>query len=1080
MASRCAREAVTFRRRQFGLALLVVAWAGCAAAESRLGLVSFKRLEIPDDVPAHVVTALAQDRDGFLWIGTQDGLVRWDGYAWRVFQPVAADAHSLCGAYVRALHAASDGRLWVGTFADGLCVYDPGTERFERWRHDPRDARSLAHDRVEGLAEDRQGHIWIATYEGLCRLARDGRIERVLSVPADPEGPSAERVRALLVDRTGRLWIGGSAGLRRWNDERRRLERVAIASGQADALAGDFISKLYEDARGRVWIGTTEHGAAVFDPATGRLQRLRPRPADAQGLSHFWVSGITEVARGEVWIATFGGGLDVIDPDSLRVVERLRSDATLPSTIGGDRVGALLRDRSGLVFVGAWGQGLARHDPSTRAFRALRHSPQQPLGLSHPAAVRAMEMSGGTLWVGTNGNGVDHIDRTRGLVGGMRPGRAGLTDGAVTCLARGPDGSAWVATLSGALHRLRPGARRFELLTRAQGLPGGPIRALTFAPDGALWAGAAEGLARIDPHTSRARAFRHDPADVTSLSSHAVEALAFTSDGTLWVGTDAGLDAFDTRSGRSLRVHHEAGRADSLPHDWVPDLLVARDGRLWVATPAGAAILTSWDGRTARFEPVARRLGREPAPVRTLIEDAQGHVWLGPTLRVDPVTWRAQEFGPADGPDFRGFFIASRARTADGTLLFGALEGLLLVRPDEIVEWRDAPPVVATALYVDGQPRVGAARLARLTLAPEEHGLRLDFAALDLSAPARHVYRYQLEGYDSAWIAAAAAHRSLTYTNLLPGRYTLRVQGSNRERRFSPRELRLLVDVLPAWHQTLPARAAASLGVLALAYAGYRLRVRGLRARGRELTRLVGERTLALAARGEELARAHAELQVAYARIEDASLTDPLTGLRNRRFFEHGIAADMQLALRRRGAADGDLVFALVDLDHFKAVNDTYGHAAGDAVLVQAASVLRTSLRASDTLVRWGGEEFLVVMRFVDREQAAPLAEKLRAALENHAFLLADGTTLRRSGSIGFAPFPFSTAHPAAASWEDVVQVADCCLYAAKRAGRNRCVGVEGGPSADALARFLAQPAAALARGDVRLLGAPVGASAWT
>lgn len=997
---------------------------GAGASPLAPGLISFRRVAIPDDVPAHLCTALAQDREGFLWMGTQAGLVRFDGYSFRVHRSDPEDPRTLGGSYVRTLLASSDGRLWVGTFSGGLSAYDPATESFTRFRHDPRDPGSLSHDRVEGLAEDRSGRIWIATYEGLDRLdPRTGRIDHFRHRPG-----SDDRFRALLVDRRGQVWVGGRDGLRIWR-EGKGFERMA------PGLSGQFIGKLFEDARGRIWIGTMDHGAAVLDPRTGRLRRI-------EGLSHFWVYGIAQAAPNEIWIATFGGGIDVVDPESLEIVGRLRHDPTLETTVGGDRIGALLVDRSGVVWVGTWGQGIVRHDPAARAFRALRHSPDRPEGLSHPEAVRALEMRDGSIWVGTNGNGIDVLDRAGRRTGGHRPDPAdphALSDGAVTCLAQGSDGTIWVATLNGALHRFRDGA--FERLAG----PGGPIRAMTFGPDGTLWAGAAEGLARIDPKTLKITIYRHDPGNPSTLSGHAVEAIAFAR-GTLWIGTDSGLNAFDPASGTALRV--------SLPDNWVPDLMTGRDGRLWVATQGGASILTSWDGRTARFESVAARMDRPPSPVDTLIEDAQGQVWLGPRLRVDPRTWKWRELGPADGCDLRSFFIASRSRTADGTLLFGSPEGLLMVRPDRIAPWTFAPPVVATALRIDGIERPGAARLDRLTLAPRERGFRLDFAALDFTAPQKNVYRYRLEGFDPRWSPADASQRSLAYNSLPPGAYTLRVQGTNRAGRFSPHEIRMPVQVLPAFYQTAWFQALAALFFLAFAYAGYRLRVRRLEARGRELEQLVRERTL--------------ELQEAYARIEEASLTDPLTRLRNRRFLEQTIAADLELAVRR----GVDLVFLLLDLDHFKSVNDTYGHAAGDAVLVQIAEVLRSVFRSSDHVVRWGGEEFLVVARFVDRRDAPDLAEKVRAAVAAHPFRLEDGRILQKTCSIGFATYPFAPDRPHAVGWEEIVDLADLGLYAAKRSGRNRWVGIEAGGAGDpqeAVKRFREDPESSAARGEVRV-----------
>jgi diguanylate cyclase (GGDEF)-like protein len=593
---------------------------------------------------------------------------------------------------------------------------------------------------------------------------------------------------------------------------------------------------------------------------------------------------------------------------------------------------------------------------------------------------------------------------------------------------------------------------------------------MTFGPDGALWTGAAQGLSHIDPQTSRIMSFRHDPRDPSTLSGSAVEAVAFGVDGTLWVGTVNGLNAFDPVRGKAVRIPDRPGAPDGLPAKWVPDLMRARDGRLWVATSGGAAILTSWDGKTARFDSVSAHLGRKPAQVDSLIEDDEGQVWLGPRLRVDPKTWRWRELGPADGCELHDFFIASRARTASGTLLFGSPGGLLIVYPERLAPWTYSPPLVATTLRVDGVERPGAARLRHLTLRPGERGFRLDFAALDFTAPARLAYRYELEGYDEAWTRTAGAQPTLAYNGLGPGDYRLRIQGTNRTGQWSAHEILLPITVLPAFYQTWWFRTLAGLALLALVYLGVRLRLRRLEARSRELEEMVRERTQSLEERGRELAEA-------YDRIEEASLTDPLTGLRNRRYQEQSIGADLEITTRRHldgpsAGGEADLVFLLLDLDHFKRVNDSYGHAAGDLLLRQTADLLRATFRTSDTLVRWGGEEFLVVARFVDRRQAAELAEKVCRALAAHDFVVADGLHLQRTVSAGWAVYPFDPARPQAVGWQEVVALADAALYEAKRTGRNRWVGIELAEGADpeeALRAFKADPGGVEGQQGLRL-----------
>lgn len=249
------------------------------------------------------------------------------------------------------------------------------------------------------------------------------------------------------------------------------------------------------------------------------------------------------------------------------------------------------------------------------------------------------------------------------------------------------------------------------------------------------------------------------------------------------------------------------------------------------------------------------------------------------------------------------------------------------------------------------------------------------------------------------------------------------------------------------------------LGGLGVAFL-FRLRLHALRRRGERLERLVAERT--------------AELEAASRRLEQASLTDPLTGLHNRRYLEQTIQADFDLAARRHRSVPpephSDLVLFMLDLDHFKRVNDQHGHAAGDAVLQQTATVLRDCMRSSDHIVRWGGEEFLLVARFIDRNDAPALAEKLRLAVAAHEFLIPGGQVLRKTVSIGFASFPGMPGRPSALTPESLQRLADAALYAAKHTWRDAWVGVQARSGEAGLSRFLADPTSAVEAGDVSLL----------
>ena len=544
-----------------------------------------------------------------------------------------------------------------------------------------------------------------------------------------------------------------------------------------------------------------------------------------------------------------------------------------------------------------------------------------------------------------------------------------------------------------------------------------------------------------------------------------VNALAEGADQGLWIGTESGLYHLPAGADRLRLVQALAGQ--ELAHLSVVGLLMDRQQRLWIDTAIGLHLLKSWDGRSAAFERVSERLGvGGRAYGANLLQDRRGRIWTQQYVHDPQRGPPVYALTPSDGVDIGTGWFRSYAALQDGRMLFGGSRGLLVVTPDGFDGWTYAPPLVVSDLRIDGHHQAAGQVLRGLRLQPGQRSFSVEFAALDFSDPARSRYAYQLEGFDPGWVQTGADFRVASYGNLPPGAYTLKVRATNRSGSWSPHELALAVEVLPSWWQTWWFRAAL-LALLALGLWGVvQLRTGFLRRRQLALEAMVRHRTA-------ELETLSQSLQQKTLALEESSLTDPLTGLRNRRFLTQHIEADVALALRhfeanaQRGLAsppEADLIFFLLDIDEFKSVNDQYGHGGGDAVLVQMRERLQPVFREADYLIRWGGEEFLIVARGTSREHAAELAERARAMVADHPFTLADGTALRRSCSVGFACFPLSTTQPRGLSWSEVIDLADAALYMAKKAGRNRWHGVQGGTASLNLAAQQGRPRRSMAQ----------------
>ena len=1014
--------------RWFAALLLALSllWGGGAKAAERwtdLAETVFLNYGREQGLPHPVPIALAQDGDGFLWVGTQGGLARWDGYRFRDYAPDPKDPNGLPDTWIHTLHTDPRGRLWIGTGAGGLARYDRDQDRMIAVPLPIGPGRKL----VGAIADDPDGGLWVGMADGLYHLDPDtGAVVARHHDGQDPGSVPDGQVQALLPDRGGGLWVGTVTGLayRAPGAERFAPVPLAPASDGAAGMATIAVTALFEADDGRVCIGTSQHGIYVIDAAGGAPRPVEETDPAGSTLQNNSISAIRAANPHEIWVATRGFGIVIVDTATGRT-RRIRHDRALPSSLAHDDIYALLQDRAGSMWAGGTG-GLSYHAKDLGVVSTVFGGSTRADGISATDVYALLPTRDGRLWLGFLSGGIDIVDPAVGRVAQLLPDPAhpdtALPKDFVTALAEGDRHEVYVATVRG-LYRVDEASRAVALAPVPQRDPRAPTYALT-VDAGVLWVGGLDdGLwgTRLDGSADLV----FGPEESKQLTDQNVGTIKRGLGQDLWIGTRNGLNRLDLATRAVEHILPDPGDPMALPAGFIASTLVDRQGRLWVGTfGGGIAVMT---GRGPDGKPQFRRLGvAEGLPhlnVDTLLMDPQGKIWAGTDdglAVIDPTSFAIRALHAAEGSVLADYFENAGAVDTAGEPLFGAKGGLTIVRADRLEPWNNHPPLVVSDVrvggsLVPGSRFNGAGSTQPLVLTPEADSLAVEFSALDFTAPERNRYAYRLDGFDRDWVGTDATRRLAAYTNLPPGRYTLQLRGSNRDGVWTGRNLDIPVRVLPAWYQTLWFRILAIIAGLALVAAVVRSRTAYLRHRQAELERQIADRT--------------ADLRAANARLFELATIDPLTGCANRRHFV-ARAQDL-IALGRRSGAPVTLM--IIDLDEFKRVNDIYGHPAGDTMLRMIGRIGREHIRATDLLGRIGGEEFALLMPDTDAEGAKHFAERLREAVgleEAHV----EGTILRITISLGVAE------QRPDESFDALYARADTALYAAKEGGRNRVV----------------------------------------
>lgn len=766
----------------------------------------FERIGSERGLAQNTVNALAQDAQGFIWVGTQGGLHRYDGQRYVRYRHDPLDPSSLPDNYVTALASGGDDTLWVGTYSQYVVRLDPTSGATRRY-----DASSGSSGQQQVTALLPQGDkLWVGTLAGLERLdTATGARTRIITLGSQllRSAPS----QALVSD-DGGIWYGSSAGLYRI-DARTRVERLPYNIA---------VRSLAHDHRGRLWVGTSN---GLYRLAEDGHTLVRAWPAEAtleDEPAAVEIRSIVEAPDRHLWLSLGMRGLLRLNPDT-GAVRRLNEQQGVLAGLPEDGINALMIDRGGMLWVGGQFRGAAVTDPlGTRFTYVMGLGSRDPNPTTEDSVRSLAQAADGALWIGTDDARLlrydlqhDRFENATSLLPPLPPDAPPRR---VMAMGRTDEPRLWLAT-SGGLLRMNPATRHVEPVDLGQH-SGASMRSLMIDRGGNLWLGtSSDGLLRYSPTRGTVKHYGYRDDDPNQLSHPTVHAVLEDVQGRIWIGTGGGLDLLEPATGR-LRHFRQGTNA---PANLVRALWQSPDDTIWIGTHAGLSrVIESEDGRISLAQPLAEALRDRSVPVVYSITEAPaGMLWLGTDngiVRFNTRNERYRFYGPADGLQDLEFNGGAVARLADGRLAFGGVRGFNLHLPVGTRATGFLPPLrlLSVQIGADAPGESGSPWLPRQLQVPDGAGLlRLRIGALDYAPSSDIQYRYRLDGFDLGWINNGR-QQDITYTQLPPGEYRFRAQASNRDGVWGREELEIPVRVLPPWWRHPGVMTMAALSLLAL------------------------------------------------------------------------------------------------------------------------------------------------------------------------------------------------------------------------------------------------------------------------
>ena len=779
----------------------------------------FEHIDSRDGLSHNTVFSIHQDRLGFLWIGTDDGLNRYDGYTFTIYRHDPDDPTSLLHNTVRGVNEDPWGHVWIRT-PDGFSRFDRRTEQFMHYVTASDDGAP----QTPRLPLPDGPHGWLLNEDGFFRYDPEADTLQRMAPPPDttmqgtPQQPLPDRDTfwSFYVDQRETVWIGTVQGY---------LHKYVPSTGEWEQFKAPWQELVieFEDGQGRLWISNSE-GAGTFDPATEVFARFKP-PAASSSPHYIHLKD----RNGFLWFFSASGPLRY-DP----VTQETHSFTLEPQPLGG-LAWNIYEDRAGSIWLATL-SGLYRLDPASKPFRHHAHDPRTPHSLSNNIVMAAWASNNGDLWVGTLGGGLNRFNPTTGhsIHHRHQPDRPGsLCHDHIWSLYEDARGTLWIGTDEGLCARdPQTGRFRRHLLPLSATWPTSdqpPVNAIREDARGRLWLATNDGLHRLDPATGL---LKHVPVGFKNQRPHGafIQSLHLDRADLLWLGaSDSRLFrlAPDTEA---LTAYPGLQAVMPVANEGLLTIQEDHRGILWLGSKRG---LTRFDPKTDTAQHYGPEQGLPASNVYAILEDERHQLWISTNSGLayftdrypEPLAFRTYDTG--DGLGNAEFNRRAAFKNNWGEFFFGGMNGLTSFFPDQIHDNPYRPPVVLTQIQTsnrDTTVSVVPYGLDPLVLSYRDYTVAFEFAALNFTNPAQNQYAYQLEGFDEGWIESGT-RRQVQYTNIPPGRYTFRVKAANNDGVWNEDGVALRLTVTPPFWQTWWFRGLALMMMVALLTAAYRYRV---------------------------------------------------------------------------------------------------------------------------------------------------------------------------------------------------------------------------------------------------------------